>query len=112
MLYVFIFLSSYYKTSIVPDEDAVEGTVVGAGDEVALEVNFHMVESHDGVGGMGAFVANKDEALYQRKQALEVYAEHIARSDFFTVLVGDITTEDSIGFETPISRQLICLDYI
>jgi len=48
---------------IVPDKDAVEIALAGAGDETALEVYLSMVDGHDGIGSMGKLIADKDKSF-------------------------------------------------
>ena len=47
----------------IPHENPVQLGFVAAGEEVAVEVNLHMVDGHDGVVGVGAEVADEDEAF-------------------------------------------------
>lgn len=51
------------KLRVIPHENPIQLAVVAAGEEVAVEVDFGVVEGHDGVAGMGSKVANEDDAL-------------------------------------------------
>ena len=66
------------RLRIIPHENPVQVAVIAAGEEVAVEVNFHMVDGHNGVTGVGAEVADEDEALELRKETLEVDAVYVA----------------------------------
>lgn len=50
------------KLRVIPHENPIQLAVVAAGEEVAVEVDFGVVEGHDGVAA-GSEVANEDDAL-------------------------------------------------
>lgn len=63
---VFVFLPQgpwRGRLRVIPHKDPVKLAVVAAGDEVAVEVDFGVIKGHDGVAGVGAEVADEDEAL-------------------------------------------------
>lgn len=75
-----------------------------------MEVDFGVIEGHDGVAGVGALVADEDEMLELRKEAFEVDAVHIAAVNSFSPEVGDIAAQDANGLKTPVGHQCVGLD--
>ena len=107
-----IIQSGHRKLFVIPHENAVQGAVVAAGEEVAVKVDFGVVEGHDVVGCVGSLVADEDEALEEREETLEVDAVHVAALHAIPPEVGDITAGHTFGFESSLGRQGIGFDDI
>ncbi len=71
-----------------------------------------MVDGHDGVIGVGAEVADEDEAFELRKDTLEIDAVHVAAAHSFAPEVGDVATEDTVGLEAAAGGEHIQFDHV
>ena len=67
-----------------------------------------MINVHDRIAGVGAEVADEDEALELRKETFEVDAVHITAAHSLSPEVGDVAAEDTVGLETAYLSGSVC----